>query len=65
MGLLGGRQGLGELDGVWVQGLGEFAAEGIGKKFDAPAAPMIISAHLMFSSTQLLQNQTEKTNSQV
>ena len=59
MGLLGGRQGQGELDGVWVQGLKEFAGEGIGKKFEAPAALMIISAQLILSGTQLIQNQTK------
>jgi hypothetical protein len=40
-------------------GLEEFAAKGIGKKFEAPAAPMIISAQFILSGTQLIQIQTE------
>jgi hypothetical protein len=45
--------------GPWVQGIEEFAGEGFGKKFGAPAAPMIISAPSILSSTQLLENQTK------
>jgi hypothetical protein len=41
-------------------GLKEFAGEGIGKKYEVPAAPMIISAQFILSGTQLIQIQTEK-----
>jgi hypothetical protein len=42
--------------GPWVQGIEEFAGEGIGKKFEAPAAPMITSVPSILSSTQLFKN---------
>jgi hypothetical protein len=39
-----------------VVGLGEFAGDGVGKKFEAP---MITSAQLTSSGTQLFENQIE------
>jgi hypothetical protein len=40
-------------------GLEEFAGEGVGKKFEAPAAQMITSAPSILSSTQLFENKTK------
>ena len=47
--------------GVEVAGLVELAGEGIGKKFGAPTAPMITSALLISSGTQLLKKTKPKT----
>ncbi len=44
---------------LWVEGLEKLAAEGIGKKFEAPAVLMITSASSKLSGTQLFVNQTE------
>jgi hypothetical protein len=51
----------------WVEvvGLEEFAGEGVGKKIEAPAAPMITSAPLISSSTRLIQKLNLEPNSQV
>jgi hypothetical protein len=51
--------------GPWVQGLEEFTGEGVGKKIEAPAAPMITSATLKSSGTRLFQKSNLKPNSQV
>jgi hypothetical protein len=46
-------------------GLHSVACQDPGKKFEAPAAPLINSVQLILSGAQLLQKSIQKPNSQV